>query len=259
MILTDAALRADLRSLWGSEGKAPAKMELLMRVTRDGYKNDVFHKLCDGKGATLVVIKGAKGGVFGGFTSVPWHTMGTYSSDPQAFLFALRGPHAQTGKPLKLLPTTRPEHAVRGHSGYGAFFGTPDLYTDGDRGQFYQSNLGAGKAYAWVRRAQSRVAHPITRTRRPRATARAFPWTAPCGRAFRQATGIPWRRWRSSAPPSELAATYQFPFLNRFASAIVLAAQRVPQLYVHRDASRALQICLKIAHCRASVRWSHTG
>jgi hypothetical protein len=218
VILTDAALRADLRSLWGSECKAPAKMELLMRVTRDGFKNDVFHKLCDGKGATLVVIKGDKGGVFGGFTSVAWHTRFAYSADPQAFLFALRGPHAQAGKPLKLLPTAKPEHAVMGSSGRGMVFGTSsgpgnfDLCTDGDPGQVYQSNVGAAKAYAWVRRAQSRVAHPLTRTRRPRATARACPWTAPCGRGFRQATGIPWRRWKSSSPPSELAARIRSPF-----------------------------------------------
>ncbi len=214
MILTDAALRADLRSLWGSEGKAPAKMGLLYRGTRDGFNNDAFHKLCDGKGATLVVIKGAKGGVFGGFTSVPWDTKGQYSADSQAFLFALCGPHAQVGKPLKLLPTAKPEHAVLGHSGYGALFGTGtgpgyDFFTGG---RSYYSYLGAEKAYAWVgQRGAQRALVPTALAcgaRRLRATARVWRWRAACGRDSRLAPATPWRRLRSSAPPSKACALY---------------------------------------------------
>jgi hypothetical protein len=152
-IVAEGAVKSDLLSLWG-EGKMPSRTTLLYRGTRDGFAPNVFHDLCDGKGATLVVIKGAKGGVFGGFTSVPWRTGGTYAADPQAFLFALRGHRAQAGKPLKLLPSVNPGQAIYCGASYCATFGTSsgpgsfDLYMNQ---QNYCSSVDISKkAYAMV-------------------------------------------------------------------------------------------------------------
>ncbi len=131
----------------------PSKVALLYRGTRDAFTDTRFHDLCDGKGATLVVIKGAKGGVFGGFTSVPWRTGNTYAADPQAFLFALRGHRAQAGKPLKLLPSAKPDQAIYCGTTQSATFGTSsgpgsyDLYLNQ---QNYCSSCDVGKVYAMV-------------------------------------------------------------------------------------------------------------
>jgi hypothetical protein len=187
-ILTDARLqlRADLRGLWSgeatghSEVKVPAKMTLLYRGTRDGFDNDVFHKLCNGKGATLVLIKGARDGVFGGFTSVPWHSGGLFSADAQAFLFALRGPHAQAGQPLKLVPTTRPEQAVFSHvhSSWGVVFGTGsgpayDLAQACHRRADVLLLFGRGEGIQLGKRARNEAAHATSDVTRDHAGAPA--------------------------------------------------------------------------------------
>ena len=44
----------------------------LWRGSRDGFGSRVFHDLCDEKGKTLTLIRTTRGGVFGGYTDIPW-------------------------------------------------------------------------------------------------------------------------------------------------------------------------------------------
>ena len=44
----------------------------LWRGSRDGFGSMVFHNLCNNKGKTLTLIRTKRGGVFGGYTDVPW-------------------------------------------------------------------------------------------------------------------------------------------------------------------------------------------
>lgn len=46
--------------------------ELLYRMKRDGCSPETFHKRCDDKGATLVLVSANKGYVFGGFNPTSW-------------------------------------------------------------------------------------------------------------------------------------------------------------------------------------------
>jgi hypothetical protein len=62
---------------------------LVRRASRDGWQSSDFHRLCDNKGATVVIVRSTTGHVFGGYASESWHSLGAYSSDPQAFLFSL--------------------------------------------------------------------------------------------------------------------------------------------------------------------------
>jgi hypothetical protein len=63
---------------------------LLYRSSRDGFGANDFHFKCDAKSSTLTILKTKKFGfVFGGFTSTPWHSLGRWESDPNAFLFSL--------------------------------------------------------------------------------------------------------------------------------------------------------------------------
>ena len=44
----------------------------LWRGTRDGFRAHNFHRLCDGQGKTLTVVKTTRGTIFGGFTDISW-------------------------------------------------------------------------------------------------------------------------------------------------------------------------------------------
>lgn len=65
------------------------KLTLLYRGTRDTFKAPKFHELCDGKGATISIIKSKCGKVFGGYTSTAWSSVRGYKKDEKAFLFSL--------------------------------------------------------------------------------------------------------------------------------------------------------------------------
>ena len=70
--------------------------ELLYRGTRDGFEKSDFHRTCDNKGKTLVLIKNISGHIFGGFASIPWTSPSSSCSCKQApgsFLFTLTNMH----------------------------------------------------------------------------------------------------------------------------------------------------------------------
>ncbi len=116
-------------------------MTLLWRGSRDGFGLSTFHKLCDGKGKTLTVVKTTSGYIIGGYTSVPWSTVGAYIPDSTAFLFTLVNPN---NTPLKLpvLPLSL-QSATYHNSVYGPTFGWGhDLYIADS------CNLNA-KSFAW--------------------------------------------------------------------------------------------------------------
>jgi len=66
------------------------KYELLFRGSRDGFRAADFHKRCDKKGATVVLVKSATNHIFGGFAHTSWTSpsYGVYLADPKAFLFS---------------------------------------------------------------------------------------------------------------------------------------------------------------------------
>ena len=102
-------------------------------AVRDGWKAGDFHSKCDGKGATLTLVRSEEGYVFGGYTAVPWtspSSWGTcvrvcvsvcthvcvssvYKPDTHAFLFTLTN---KAGLPAyKAKATKRPQYAVYHH------------------------------------------------------------------------------------------------------------------------------------------------
>jgi hypothetical protein len=49
-------------------------LNLIHKASRDGFKASDFHSRCDGKGATVSVIKSEYGKTFGGFTNLSWNS-----------------------------------------------------------------------------------------------------------------------------------------------------------------------------------------
>jgi hypothetical protein len=78
--------------------------ELLWRGSRDGFRAQKFHRLCDGHANTLTVILDTKGNIFGGFTPVEWESRTPrrswddsncwkWDDSLNSFLFTLKNPH----------------------------------------------------------------------------------------------------------------------------------------------------------------------
>lgn len=91
------------------------KWKLIYRATIDGDTSQIFHKHCDNKNATLVVVKTIKDVIFGGYTSISWNQCGNYQADTKAFLFS--------NNLKKLYPIQATQHAIYCNSTYGPTFG----------------------------------------------------------------------------------------------------------------------------------------
>ena len=64
---------------------------MIYRGSEDGFTADVFHKKCDNKGPTLVVVKSEHSKIFGGFTDIEWKSDGDHKSgNGNSFVFSLR-------------------------------------------------------------------------------------------------------------------------------------------------------------------------
>ena len=55
------------------------KWKLLYRASEHEYTAESFHKYCDNKGPTLVIIKSSKGWIFGGYTTQLWSRCSIYN------------------------------------------------------------------------------------------------------------------------------------------------------------------------------------
>jgi hypothetical protein len=91
--------------------------KLLYRASRDGWQSTDFHRLCDEKGPTVVIVKVNNGRLCGGYCSIGWKSSGNWQHDNKSFLFSLDS--------LK-----KYNESQQGHSGhvflnpsYGPYFG----------------------------------------------------------------------------------------------------------------------------------------
>ena len=107
-------------------GKADQRWELIYKATRDGFEVSTFHRLCDNKGPTMVIIRSTGGYLFGGYASQAWTSSGSYTNAADSFLFLLT--NANGSQPTKFLYNNN-GHAFYNAQGYGPTFGSNhDLY-----------------------------------------------------------------------------------------------------------------------------------
>jgi hypothetical protein len=64
-------------------------LQLLYKVSRDGFESYDFHRKCKDKPNTLIIVESEHGNVFGGFTSLAWRKDGGWKPDEKAWLFSL--------------------------------------------------------------------------------------------------------------------------------------------------------------------------
>ena len=122
-------------------------VKLLYNASHEENTNKDFHKYCDGKGATIILVESSKGKRFGGYTRISWNNnIKDYMTDSDAFLFNLN-----SNKKYKVI---KPENAIYGDDNYGPHFGHSNDFTPGHPsgskffiGGSHPSNPGSGKTY----------------------------------------------------------------------------------------------------------------
>ncbi|EFA75352.1 hypothetical protein PPL_11429 [Heterostelium album PN500] len=101
--------------------------ELIYKGTKDGFESANFHTKCNGKGATLTVVKSSDGNVFGGYNSQSWNSNGAYCGDNKCFIYTMVNKNNIV--PTKYAPIGNNTNIVYGNNGYGPTFGSGhDLY-----------------------------------------------------------------------------------------------------------------------------------
>lgn len=112
-------------------------------ASRDGDSAATFHKLCNDKGPTVVIIKSTNGAVFGGYTDLSWKSVGNYVKSTASFLFRLRP--VMTKYTIK---SGREAHAIYDNSGYGPTFGAGhDIYVVNNALSSTSSYTNGGNSY----------------------------------------------------------------------------------------------------------------
>ena len=99
------------------------KSELVFKMSENGESWEDFHKYCDNKGPTLVLIKTTKDKIFGGFTPLNWKKEeNTYIKDisNQTFIFSLNLNKKFDMKNFE-------QKALRYKTKFGPIFGDKDI------------------------------------------------------------------------------------------------------------------------------------
>ncbi|PFX30112.1 BTB/POZ domain-containing protein KCTD21 [Stylophora pistillata] len=109
---------------WLSPGTT---ISLMYRASVDGETPADFHRCCDEKGPTLVVIKSGEY-ICGGYTSKSWTSASPIKAieDSYSFLFTLENPSGS--EPVKINPKADAHGGIRCDSRKGPSFGTSQFY-----------------------------------------------------------------------------------------------------------------------------------
>ena len=90
------------------------EFNLIFKKSRDGDSFQDFHKFCDNKGKTVLLIETKEGRKFGGFTNNSWNSSGNWQTDYNDFVFSLDLD--------KKYNHTKNPHSTVGDNYYGAVF-----------------------------------------------------------------------------------------------------------------------------------------
>ena len=82
--------------------KNKLQSKLLYRKSKDGDSYDIFHKLCDNQGPTMILIKSTEGFIIGGYTPLDWDNHSGWKIDNETFLFSLSDNHIFKKKSLSI-------------------------------------------------------------------------------------------------------------------------------------------------------------
>jgi hypothetical protein len=98
------------------------EFRLLYRGSRDGFRAEDVHRCCDNRGRTLTVILSDNDSIFGGYSTLPWTSQGSWvlDSGPKCFLFTIKNPH---DLPPRIFARKQGDWAILDKGGIGPTFG----------------------------------------------------------------------------------------------------------------------------------------
>ncbi|KAG9306435.1 hypothetical protein G9A89_003545 [Geosiphon pyriformis] len=113
------------------------ELKLLLRGSRDGFTPADFHRLCDKKGATIIVIKvKGSGNMIGGYNPVSWDPRNPWIKGDESFIFSLGDGRTRNAK----ISRFQSGDGIAYSSSYGPIFGKGhDLALCSDN---FQTTLG---------------------------------------------------------------------------------------------------------------------
>ena len=115
-----------------SEWSGIENFELLYRGSGDGFGVSNFHRLCDNKGKTLILVRNTSGHLFGGFASISWESSGGWKQAPGSFLFTLTNMYGIQPTKFPLIDKNN-GNAVHHNNNWGPAFGSGcTLYVSSD-------------------------------------------------------------------------------------------------------------------------------
>ncbi|EXX79956.1 hypothetical protein GLOIN_2v1769198 [Rhizophagus irregularis DAOM 181602=DAOM 197198] len=99
----------------------PYELNLLYRASRDGGTPEAFHKKCDNKGATIIIIKIKDSEkIIGGYNPFDWDSSNSYKSTTDSFIFSFTDRmNIKTGK----LGYSNGTKSIGCYPDYGPVFG----------------------------------------------------------------------------------------------------------------------------------------
>jgi hypothetical protein len=127
------------------EFSAEHQWRRLYSASEQGFSTKEFHRNCDNRAKTLIIVKSTSGSIFGGYTEAFWDKSDQYKTDGNAFLFSLVNKH---NTPVKLkIDEKAANRAIYCGSRHGPSFGlgTGDISIGFDSDEMTQgvSNIGA--------------------------------------------------------------------------------------------------------------------
>ncbi|GBB99885.1 hypothetical protein RclHR1_03670005 [Rhizophagus clarus] len=114
---------------------SPYEFRLLFRASEDGFSPINFHRICDNRQSTLVVIKiRGTGEIIGGYNPIRWKPLkGSWGNTEDSFIFSLRGPYNNSRSPiLSRLNKGQNTYALNYEPNLGPSFGIADLKIEGN-------------------------------------------------------------------------------------------------------------------------------
>ena len=116
--------------------KNSLKYNLIFKMSENGSSCSDFHKYCDNKAPTLILIKSTSNKIFGGFTPLKWDDGNDYDKNKTTFVFSLN-------LMKKFNMKNKDKRAIYCYESYGPIFGDSN-----SAAIYFSTSLEKGKSYA---------------------------------------------------------------------------------------------------------------
>jgi hypothetical protein len=106
------------------------KLNLLYRASEHGFNGSESHRLCDGKGPTITLVKAVNGRMAAAYNSVNWGLQPIRTPNPRGFLASIAEDPGEFGGYSLQKYAANEDGLVQSHPNWGPIFGMSLVITD---------------------------------------------------------------------------------------------------------------------------------